>query len=357
MGRERLWEYFSEAETAQEHHGYLYSAGEALAIVILGSMCGLRNASQIHQRASGRRVSAFLPEHFGTDTIPCYYWLPCLLNLIEPGSLNRCFMQWEQPLIPGGGKDAALSFDGETIRPAGKTERHESPLHIISAHLAGQGLTLARRAAEGKSSEIPATGELLEFLDIEGCMIAADALPCQKETAEAVIEGKGDYALNVKGNQPVLKEERADYVQDPHVRKRMDSHTRCGKTGGRAERRAAYTAQDTGRLYGREDWENLACTGAVNTHGTSKKGTSGGWHYYICSRGLTAEELLRHARLEWAVESMHWLLDVHFGEDFCRIEDRNVQQNLNIVRKTALNTIKAYKTNTLSARPVSKIMS
>jgi hypothetical protein len=71
---------------------------------------------------------------------------------------------------------------------------------------------------------------------------------------------------------------------------------------------------------------------------------------------LTAEELLRHARLEWSVETMHWLLDVHFGEDFCRVEDRNVQQNLNIVRKIALNTIKDYKNKTASKRPISKLM-
>jgi predicted transposase YbfD/YdcC len=92
------------------------------------------------------------------------------------------------------------------------------------------------------------------------------------------------------------------------------------------------------------DWEKLSCIGAVNTRCTGKKGTGGERRYYIGSRGLTAEELLRYARLEWTVESMHWLPDVHFGEDFCRIEDRNAQQNLNIVRKIALNTVKVYKT-------------
>jgi predicted transposase YbfD/YdcC len=136
----------------------------------------------------------------------------------------------------------------------------------------------------------------------------------------------------------------------------MGSHTMCGKTSGRAGRRTAYTTRDIDRLYGREDWEKLACIGAVNARCTGKKGTGGEWRYYIGSRGLTAEELLRYARLEWTVESMHWLPDVHFGEDFCRTEDRNARQNLNIVRKTALNTVKVYKTKTASKRPVSKIM-
>jgi predicted transposase YbfD/YdcC len=160
----------------------------------------------------------------------------------------------------------------------------------------------------------------------------------------------------VKDNQQTLKEEIAGYVQEEGLRKGMDSHTACGKTSGRVERRTAYTTGDIGWLYGKEGWEKLACIGAVNRQCSSKKGTSNEWHYYISSRRLTAEELLRQARLEWTVETMHWLLDVHFCEDFCRIEDRNVQQNLNIVRKIALNTIKDYKNKTASKRPISKLM-
>ena len=89
---------------------------------------------------------------------------------------------------------------------------------------------------------------------------------------------------------------------------------------------------------------------------TTKTRTSDEWHYYISSRKLTADELLAHARMEWSVETMHWLLDVHFNEDDCRIEDKTVQQNLNIVRKIALNSIKHYKNIGGNKRPISKIM-
>ena len=94
----------------------------------------------------------------------------------------------------------------------------------------------------------------------------------------------------------------------------------------------------------------------MNTQFTTTKGTTGQWHYYISSRKLTAAELLKHARLEWPVESMHWLFDLHFGEDFCRVEDKNIQQNLNIIRKIAINSIKQYKEKSKSKRPLSKIM-
>ena len=80
------------------------------------------------------------------------------------------------------------------------------------------------------------------------------------------------------------------------------------------------------------------------------------WHYYICSRNLKAGELLHHAQMEWTVETMHWLLNVHFEEDSCRVEDKNVQQNLNMLRKLAMNMIKQYKERSESKRAISKIM-
>jgi predicted transposase YbfD/YdcC len=358
MGRDkkRIWEYFSEVETTREYKGYFCSVGEALTIVILGSICGLRNTNQIHQWASSQRVSEFLLKHFQINTIPCYYWLLCLLKLIKPASLNWCFIRWAQSFIPGGAEGYTISFDGKTIRSTGKMDSYDSPLHIISAHLAELGLTLGQRTVGGKSNEIPAMRELIELLEIKGCIIVADALNCQKETAKAVIAGKGDYLFSVKDNQQTLKEDIEGYVQDEHLRKTMDTHTTIDKTSGRLERRTGYTSSDIGWLSGKEEWGRMSCIGAVNTQFTGKRGKTNEWHYYISSRSLSAEELLRHARLEWSVETMHWLLDVHFDEDFCCVEDLNVQQNLNIVRKVALNTVKDYKNKTACKRPISKLM-
>ena len=249
-----------------------------------------------------------------------------------------------------------LSFDGKTICSTGKFEKHDSPLHIISAQIAELGITFGQYAVDDKSNEIPAVRELIRLLQIEGCLVVADALNCQKDTATAVIKGKADYLLSVKDNQETLKKDIEDYVQDGDLRKAMDTHETHEKNRGRNERRTAYTTGDIGWLYGRQEWENMACIGAIHTQFTSIKGTTNEWHYYISSRNLTAKELLKHARLEWSVETMHWLLDVHFDEDFCRVEDKNVQQNLNIVRKIVLNSIKLHKDKIEPKRPFSKIM-
>ena len=349
-------EYFAEIETTREHNGYFCSVLEALTIVILGSFCGLRNTNQIHQWAENSRVSAFLEKHFNIADIPCYYWMLCLLKLIDPKSLNRCFTKWVQSFLPNGVKGQTLSFDGKTIRSTGKFEKNETPLHIVSAQIAELGITFGQYAVDDKSNEIPAVRELLNLLKIEGCLVVADALNCQKDTVKTIIAGKADYLLSVKDNQETLKKDIEDYVQDSDLRKTMGTSETLEKNRGRIERRTAFSTSDIGWLYGKEGWPNLLCIGAIHTQFTSKKGTSDEWHYYISSRNLTAQELLKHARLEWSVETMHWLLDVHFDEDFCRVEDVDIQKNLNMIRKIVLNNINIYKEKAKSKRAISKIM-
>ena len=176
---------------------------------------------------------------------------------------------------------------------------------------------------------------------IEGCLIVADALNCQQKAAEAVVAGKADYLLDVKANQRNLEEEIAEYVKNDDLRGRMDKKRTVEKNRERIEIRTAYTTDDAEWLCGKEKWKGLCWIGAIRKD--------------ISSRKLSAEELLHHARMEWAVESMHWLLDVHYGEDYCRIANKTAQQNLNALRKFALSLIKRYKAQTNSKRLLSQI--
>ena len=349
-------DYFEEVETSKEYDGYYYQVADIISIVVLGSLCGLRNVNQVHQWAESERTREFLRKELQIERIPCYYWFLCLLKLVKPESLNRCLMKWAEAMLPEDRNGISVSLDGKTIRSTGKMERYDSPLHIVSAQLCELGITLASRSVDGKSNEIPAVQELLEELDISGCMIVADALNCQKETAKAVISGKGDYLCSIKSNQRNLEADIAEYVQDPTLQKTMDTRVQKEKNRGRVETRTAFTTDDIMWLTGREKWAGLCCIGAIHTEFEEKGRKSSEWHYYISSRKLTALELLHHARMEWAVETMHWLLDVHFGEDFCRVEDKTIQKNLNILRKFALSIIKTFKQKTVSKRPLSHIM-
>lgn len=356
MKRNGITEYFEEVEITKEYDGYYYSVSEAITIVILGSICGLKNINQIQQWAANDRISEFLRENFAIERVPCYYWLLCLMKLVKTESLNRCFMDWAYSCMPEKAEMLTISFDGKTVRSTAKMESYESPLHIVSAHLSELGITLAQRSVDGKSNEIPAVQALLKELNIKGTVIVADALNCQKETAEIIIDGEANYLLSVKDNQPNLKSDIEDYIQDSDLQSTMETVVKKEKNRGRIETRTAFVTNDIEWLNQRKDWKNLCCIGAIHTEFETKKGKTSEWHYYISSCPLTAEQLLHHARMEWRVESMHWLLDMRFDEDWCRVEDRTIQENLNILHKFALNTIKLFKSHTGSRKAISKIM-
>lgn len=349
-------EYFEEVETEKEYNGYYYSVAEVISIVVLGSLCGLKNVSQIHQWAENARTREFLKEKFEIEQIPCYYWMLSLLKLVKPESLNRCLMEWVKTVLPKDKNGLTISLDGKTIRSTEKMSNYKSPLHIVSAQLSELGLTFASKSVDGKSNEIPAVQELLKELDIRGCMIVADALNCQKATAKAIADGKADYLLEVKANHPTLKQDIEDYVQDDNLRKEMETAQRKEKSRERIETRTAFVTSDINWLPGKENWKNIACIGAIKAEFETPKKKTTQWHYYISSRSLTAEELLHHARMEWTVETMHWLLDVHYNEDFCRVTNSTIQKNLNMLRKLALNLIKHFKSTSGSKRAISKIM-
>ena len=100
MGKEALVGYFEEVETIREYNGYFCSIAEAVSIVVMGSLCGLRNVSQIHQWAASENTSRFLKEKYGINHIPCYYWLLSLIKLVKPESLNQCLMKWSEQFLP-----------------------------------------------------------------------------------------------------------------------------------------------------------------------------------------------------------------------------------------------------------------
>lgn len=350
-----IQEYFKEIETSKEYKGYFCKIGDVIATVILGSICGLKNVSQINQWANNKKVSEFLKEKFKIESVPCYYWMLCLLKIIKPESLNKCFTRWVSEMVEGK-KEYTIAVDGKSVRSGEKATEGISALHIVSAHIAELGITIGQKSVEGKSNEIPAVENLLNELNISGCLIVADAMHCQKKTAETIVNGAGDYLLCVKDNHPSLKNDIEEYVQDTTLIKTMDCASKTEKNRGRIEKRTAYVTKNISWLTNSHEWKNIVCIGAIHTNFTTKQGVSDEWHYYISSRNLSADDLLVAARSEWSVETMHWMLDVIFEEDFCRIDDRTVIKNLNMLQKLALNLLKSFKTKSNSKKPISKIM-
>ena len=251
-------------------------------------------------------------------------------------------------------------MDGKSVRSTGKMRKYQgNALHIVSAQLAELGLTFAQQTVDSKSNEIPAAQALLKELDIRGCLVTADAMNCQTNTAEIILEGKGDYLLCAKDNHEQTRQAVERHIKDEKNQDKITQAESYETAHGRNERRSAYVLPfavlNQEKLCG-ENWPKLACIGAIRREFESNGKKTDEWHYYISSRELTAQALLHAARMEWTVETMHWLLDVRFEEDKCRAEDKNVQRNLNMLRKLSLNLIRLFKERTQSKKAFSHIM-
>jgi len=297
--------------------------------------------SEIHEWTEAYPTQSFLADEFGITRIPCRAQFYNILGCINAERFNYHFTKWVQNLLPATLAGKTVAIDGKTICSTDKLTNDGSVLHIASAIVSEYGLVIGSRDCGTKTGEITAFRELIKMLEIQGAVVVADALHCNQQSAETVVDAGADYLFVIKDNVPKVKADIELYIQEENV----ETFTTVEKNGGRIEKRTAYASSDVEWLDGRENFKNLSCIGAIHRQFEKGSQTSSEWHYYISSKPLTAEELLTHARMEWGIEAMHWILDVHFSEDKTRVWDMNLQKNLNIMRKTVLNLVKVYKTS------------
>jgi hypothetical protein len=177
-------EELTKAAERVEYRGYYYKLSHIIEMLILGLLCRMQTLKDIHFRAKSPHVRRMLDENFRIAKIPCYSHFTNLVGLIDSDELNKIFMEFFSKLVETvSGK--TISFDGKTICATANMEKYASPLHIASAFVVENGITLGQLATEAKSNEIPAVPELLRLLNIEGATIVADALNCQKKNSKS----------------------------------------------------------------------------------------------------------------------------------------------------------------------------
>lgn len=348
---EKLQEKINKIESESNHNGYFYKVSDALTIMVCGMLCNLQNISDIYEWAKSEPIREFLRKEFGIRKIPSRAQFYNLLKCVDPKKFYIMFIEWVEEVLKGNDK-TTIAIDGKTICSTDQLSENGQPLHILSAIESEEKLVLGSLPCATKISEPEMFRKLVEILDISGAVIVADALHCQKKSAKKVIEEKGDYLFVVKDNNPNLRKDIELYIQNEE----LEQITKKELNGGRIETRTAYVTTDIDWLQGKDEWSGITTIGAIHTEFEKNGKVSSEWHYYISSKRLNAEELLKHARLEWAVESMHWLLDVHFREDKTKVWDMNVQQNLNILRKIALNLAREYKNRFAPKKAISGIL-
>jgi predicted transposase YbfD/YdcC len=335
-----LHEAMQEVEQGSTHEGYWYSVHDSLIIMLCGLLCRQETISDIHEWTESTPARNFFREEFGIRKIPSRAQFYNILGCVDAEKFNYHFAKWVQTLLPGNLAGKTIAIDGKTVCSTDKLNEDGSVLHIASALVSDYGLVIGSRECGTKTGEITSFRDLINMLEITGAVVVADALHCNQKSAEAVIDAGADYLFVIKDNVPKIKADIELYIHNEPV----ERHTTIEKNGGRIEKRAAYVSCDIEWLDGRENFKNLSCIGAIRRQFEKDGNKSDEWHYYISSKPLSAEELLTHARMEWGVEAMHWLLDVHFSEDKTRVWNMNLQKTLNIMRKTVLNLVRVYKT-------------
>src|SRR3954449_12193355 len=282
--------------------------------------------------------------------IPSHDTFRRVFMLIDPDAFERCFLGWVRAVFrpgPGEGGARQVAIDGKTVRRSFDRKKGRSPLHLVSAYATEGGISLAQRAAESKGGELAVLPELLDGLDLRGCLVSLDALACQPAIAERVVGRGGDYLLALKGNRKKAHAEvKAWFAANafalgaslrPFFDAFDDGH-------GRLVRRRVFACPDVTVFTALADWPGLATVAAVETiRGIPGRGkVTAEIRHYLSSAALPPEALAVAIRNHWRVENgLHWVLDVVFREDVSRVRERNAARNLALLRKVALNLARA----------------
>jgi predicted transposase YbfD/YdcC len=283
-----------EVEKGSTHQGYWYSISEAVIIMVCGMLCSLQTIDDIHEWSGSAPTRAFLKGRFGIEKICCRAQFYNILGCVDAEKFSRSFIKWMQSLLQGGIAGKTVAIDGKSVCATDKLTQDGSLLHIASAIVSEYGMVIGSRECGTKTGEVSAFRELLEMLDVSGAVVVADALHCTVKSATAVVKAGAEYLFSVKDNNPNLKTDIELYFQSENV----EFFAKTEKNGGRIEKRTGYVTREIDWLDGRDRWVNLTCLGAIHTEFEKGGQKSSEWHYYISSASLSAEELLKHARLE-----------------------------------------------------------
>lgn len=274
-----------------------------------------------------------------------------VFSALDPEQFQHCFLNWMNAVSSMTGGEI-IALDGKQLRRSHDKEDGKAAIHMVSAWATTNRLVLGQVKVDEKSNEITAIPELLRRLDINGCLITVDAMGCQVDIAELIIEQGGDYLFALKGNQSNLHEDVVllfDDLEESDYTAYTYSHDKTvDKDHGRIEVRQCWTISDPQLiccLRGADRFRNLQTVVRVRAERYVNDDHSVEDRYFIGSATTQASEALRATRTHWQVEnSLHWILDIAFREDECRIRKGNGAQNFAILRHIALNALKQETT-------------
>ena len=352
-----LLEMFDEITDVRDSTGKRH----CLSHILVMSVCGILNKQidfeDIHDYALAHE------EYFNKKLelwsgIPCAATFRNVFRLIKPENFLKVFMEWIKKTVEKQSRKQII-IDGKAIRAATEKCRNENTPYIVSAYLADIGISIGQGKVEDKSNEITAIPELLELLDIGGCIITIDAIGTQTQIMDQIKKKKGNFVLPLKKNNKGAYKEVEEYFKDSLEKnfyeriksKKLEDITTYVNSYG--EEFEVYITRDKnhGRLEERiyvktknvvwlkdKKWKHVeSVVMAINNvtiHDNSVR-------YYVSSIDLPAEDLGKIIRKHWQIENnLHWVLDMYFYEDLSRARKDRAIENLSLVRKLCYNIIK-----------------
>jgi predicted transposase YbfD/YdcC len=316
---------------------------EIIFIAVAASLCGAKNCSDMAR--FGQEKEAMLREVLVLEHgIPSHDVFSGVLRHVAPAAFAEALQQLFQRMAAAVGRNRQIAIDGKAMRGAFETGRRHAPRMMVTAWGKEVRMTLAAQPVE-RGNEARAALELLALLDLEGAIVTADALHCSKAVAAAVVEGGGDYALALKGNQGPLHAAATALVDKkapmkPDALEEEEAH-------GREETRAARVIPVPRAWAKRYGFPRLAAIGVIwRTRRVKGQRRSKDRCLYALSRVMTAAELADVARGHWDIENgLHWGLDVVFREDECRTRKDHGPENLALIRRICVNALRADAKN------------
>jgi predicted transposase YbfD/YdcC len=267
---------------------------------------------------------------------------------LDPRRFQECFMAWVRTLraLP---EASVIAIDGKTSR--GSQDGAASALHLVSAFATEARRVLGQGKVADKSNEITAIPELLDLLDIAGHVITIDAIGTQKNIAAKIVEKEADYVLALKGNQSTLHDDVRLFFEQPPSDALLLTHEETDKGHGRIEVRRCRVTGDIAWLKDTHDWSGLTSIVGIESTRIIDGEPSSETRFYITSLPPDPVRILRAVRSHWAIEnSLHWVLDMTFGDDASRIRKDHAPMNLSIIRQAALNLLQQAKPKRQSIR-------
>jgi len=269
---------------------------------------------------------------------------------LDPEQFQACFLSWVQAVFEVT-QGQVLAIDGKTLRRSYDKVIGKAAIHMVTAWATANQLVLGQVKVEDKSNEITAIPALLALLDITGCIVTIDAMGCQTEIAHQIIDQGGDYLLAVKANQGNLYVDIAFFFDLSHqtgfAKVTHTYHQTVNSDHGRIEKRQCWVISGEESLaflrnYG--SWPQLQAIVMIESERHLDDEISHQISYFITSLAHDARLILETKRAHWGIENrLHWVLDVVFREDDCRVRQGHASHNLAILRHVALNLLKQEK--------------